>query len=357
MRQTLSTDQADGGPADGPVTALDMAKSSDHLVSGYLSGRIILWDVMRGVALKAVAGLHEMPITCVRFVMEDSPRVMSVDARGNANLVTFTNRFMGWGFDSQCLLDGSAGQIVAVSVMPNFKLPPMAGEDESVPLAGLRHVAAMGPLVAVSTREFTFIVALLPEPRVMHRWKRPDDVGAGELPCLAWHRARVGAEARRHADGGALAVGVGFPAPVLARGWGQHLQLLQVQPEGGFVLEAAPGTGGAGGDDGHSGESGSAGGGSGRARGGTSGSASAVGAGSGVSGAIRSLRRRELSFVEVDDLECSVVVHGIAWLSEQVRNGGAAAGRVCVCVWGGGADAHAFAGARVLERRFRGRRV
>lgn len=38
---------ADGVPADDPVTSLDMCISSDCLLAGHGSGRILLWDYLR----------------------------------------------------------------------------------------------------------------------------------------------------------------------------------------------------------------------------------------------------------------------------------------------------------------------
>lgn len=38
---------ADGGPADDPVTSLDMFVGSDYLVAGHGSGQVFLWDYLR----------------------------------------------------------------------------------------------------------------------------------------------------------------------------------------------------------------------------------------------------------------------------------------------------------------------
>ena len=88
----------------------------------------------------------------------------------------------------------------------------------------------------------------------VYRWERPADVDPQWLPSLAWGYARVHGSAamqgRRdvahdslHAASlsspvsvassvtdstPGLGVGVGFAAPVLARAWGTHVQLLQV---------------------------------------------------------------------------------------------------------------------------------
>ena len=181
---------------------------------------------------------------------------MSADTTGLVNLGTFT-KFIRWSVDTQCLLDGSAGQVVAVSVLlPSVNKPA----TNPAVAAGLAAVEATGTILALSTTKSSFIVALRPEPRVMFKWDRPADVDESVLPTLAWARAKVYSNA---AQGGA-----GFACPVLARGWGNRLQLLQVQPVGGYMA-AHPSPG-------------------------------------------------RLQFVPVDDLRTTSVVSALDWLSESV---------------------------------------
>ena len=67
------------------------------------------------------------------------------------------------------------------------------------------------------------------------------DVSEHVLPTLAWARAKVhssfdpGSDPRSRDDAPASA---GFACPVLARGWGCRMQLLQVQPVGGYMNRA-----------------------------------------------------------------------------------------------------------------------
>ncbi len=85
----------------------------------------------------------------------------------------------------------------------------------------------------------------------MFIWEKPSDVPPGSVPSLTWGFARIHGSASMQGKADVmppvdpstlgscpgLGVGVGFPAPVLARGWGRHLQLLQVHPGGGYGAE------------------------------------------------------------------------------------------------------------------------
>ena len=55
------------GETDGPVTAIDVSSGSDYLVCGYRSGKVVLWDIMKGTSLKASTDMHMAPITGLRF--------------------------------------------------------------------------------------------------------------------------------------------------------------------------------------------------------------------------------------------------------------------------------------------------
>jgi WD40 repeat protein len=80
IRQVLgNTNDTDGG--DGAVTAIDVSPGSDFLVCGYQSGRIVLWDMIKGSSLKAVSDAHENPVVCVRFLKDQKPLLLSVDTK------------------------------------------------------------------------------------------------------------------------------------------------------------------------------------------------------------------------------------------------------------------------------------
>lgn len=72
--------------SQGPVTTLDLT-STDFLVAGFVSGKVVLWDAVKGGVIKAV-DLHDAPITAMRFVQDMT--IVSVDARGCVNKTSFS---------------------------------------------------------------------------------------------------------------------------------------------------------------------------------------------------------------------------------------------------------------------------
>ncbi|CAI5709495.1 unnamed protein product [Peronospora effusa] len=210
IRQVLgNTNDADG---DGPVTAVDVSPGSDYLVCGYQSGRIVLWDMIKGTSLKAVSDAHENPVVSLRFLKDQKPVLVSVDTKGVVNKLNFS-KMMGMVYvvDVDPLYDGSAGKILSISVLP-----------QSAGNAKISSLTDQYCLAALSTETVTFIIAIEPEVRVIYRWVRPDDIAPDDpvLPTLAFAWISFPGSSR------AL-------APVLARGWGNRVQFLEVVFPGG----------------------------------------------------------------------------------------------------------------------------
>ena len=65
VRQILGNTAA--AAADGPVTSLDVSFDASVLVSGYVSGRVVLWDINKGTVLKTLPDVHAAPVTTLRF--------------------------------------------------------------------------------------------------------------------------------------------------------------------------------------------------------------------------------------------------------------------------------------------------
>ena len=128
--------------------------------------------------------------------------------------------WLSYNVQTECLLDGAAGQVPALSVMPAW-----ATAEEPCPLGGQAFIA-------ISSERSSFVVAVEPSVKVIFKWARPAGIrGDGTesfLPCLAWGWALL-------KEGGAATL------PVLARGWGSTIELLQAtfktEPSGG---EPAP---------------------------------------------------------------------------------------------------------------------
>eukprot|EP00550_Attheya_septentrionalis_P011433 CAMPEP_0198305396 /NCGR_PEP_ID=MMETSP1449-20131203/57882_1 /TAXON_ID=420275 /ORGANISM="Attheya septentrionalis, Strain CCMP2084" /LENGTH=1809 /DNA_ID=CAMNT_0044007929 /DNA_START=135 /DNA_END=5564 /DNA_ORIENTATION=- len=246
---------------NGSVTSIDVSLNGETLVSGYTSGAVILWDVIKGTVLKSVTDVHPSPITSVRFISERDNSVVSVDAGGLVNKLSFSKNLLWstYSVDTECLLDGTAGQILAMHILPplsTVKMHPRPGSGSGFNLDGTAKnnspYAHYHPsikkliLIAISSDRSSFAVAVEPQVHVLHRWAKPtpEQIGANSspattekstsvdssetdppdveptntstsfLPCLSWGWALV--------SGGAHVV-----TPILARSWGCSLQLLR----------------------------------------------------------------------------------------------------------------------------------
>jgi len=212
----------------GSVTTIDIASNGENIIAGYTSGLVVLWDIIRGTVLKTVAETHPSPITYVRFLSEREIKAVTVDAAGLVNKLNFSKNILwsAYSLETECLLDGTAGQILAINVLPSMstfqQMPKDATPDPSC-LPFLEKLA----LLALSSERSSFVVAVEPGISVLHRWSRPseerilpnkdpesDDKGQPYLPCLSWGWALV--------LGGGNAI-----TPILARSWGCCIQLLR----------------------------------------------------------------------------------------------------------------------------------
>ena len=240
------------------VTSIDI-NGETLLLAGYSTGTIILWDAFTGKALKTCTDLHaaNSPITLLRFLPNTSSSedtnisnnnnnkedeglryyaAISVDASGLVNKLVFTKSLVGnlllWGgiaggysVEVECLLDGSAGQILALEVLPS--LSQIEKEWRAV-YEKNRHFMKRVVLIALSSMKSSFVVAVEPTICVLHRWPKQEATEASKdnnssqenasysslLPCLSWGWSLV--------SGGGNIV-----HPILARSWGETLQLLR----------------------------------------------------------------------------------------------------------------------------------
>jgi hypothetical protein len=207
----------------GAITSLDLSYHGEAVVAGYTNGILVLWDTIRGIILRTVVDAHPSPITAVRFLTE--LKMVTVDAGGLVNKLTFTKNMLwsNYSLETECLLDGTAGQILAMNVLAPFSTVKPMMRPESF-ASGLRNLT----LIALSSERSSFAVAVDPKVNVLHRWARPPEdrtkmivvnssvnlpLEQVYLPCLAWGWALL--------SGGGNVV-----MPVLARAWGCCLQLL-----------------------------------------------------------------------------------------------------------------------------------
>ena len=267
LRQQLGLRLTDGGAVlgggsdvlsdkCGSVTSIDLSSSGDTLIAGYTSGMVALWDVIQGKVLKSVTEAHPSPITSARYISDkDRISVVTVDAGGLVNKLTFGKvlLFSTYTVETECLLDGTAGQILAMHVLPPLStatLPPTApGADLHDAYSSYHPSIKRLVLIALSSDRSSFAVAVEPSVNVLHRWAKPpveqmnvdafvttgskvptekggnDSSGDAEtarvpsaphafLPCLSWGWSFV--------SGGGHTV-----TPILARAWGCSLQMLR----------------------------------------------------------------------------------------------------------------------------------
>lgn len=184
LKTTLEGDE--GGANELPnlqsVTSIDLSLHGDYLLAGYGSGSVILWDAIKGTVLKNMGDLHTSPITSVRLTSfpiaksggsgSDKKDIgaVSVDAGGLVNKIVFSKGILWstYSAESECLLDGTAGQILAMDA-----LPPL---DSTQHLEGGMeyHPSAYKiVLIALSSDRSSFAVSVLPKVSVLHRWARP----------------------------------------------------------------------------------------------------------------------------------------------------------------------------------------
>eukprot|EP00977_Amphora_coffeiformis_P003727 scaffold742_cov165-Amphora_coffeaeformis.AAC.3 len=229
LRQRLGASAEDdnlGARKAGSITSLDLNHAGDCCCAGYKSGLVVLWDTIRGTILRKVDDQHPSPITAVRFLMD--LKIITVDAAGLVNKLNFTKNILWatYSMEVDCLLDGTAGQILAMNTLEPFALVnPHVRPQNTALVRVLRKLS----LVALSSERSSFAVAVEPSVSVLHRWARPtpekmDPVEPLKgtvkqqqqqyLPCLSWGWALV--------SGGGNVV-----MPILARAWGCSLQLLR----------------------------------------------------------------------------------------------------------------------------------
>jgi hypothetical protein len=208
----------------GSVTTIDLSLvQGEFLAAGYTSGNIVLWDTIKGVALKNVVETSSpSPIVSVRFLSD--LKLVTVDAGGLVNKLNFTKNMLWitYSVESECLLDGTAGQILAINVLPPYHYVKQQLPQNSSTL--MKRLV----LLALSSERSSFAVAVEPKVNVLHRWAKPEHLrvlgpksfmspAANSrvfLPCLSWGWALV--------NGGGHVI-----APILARAWGCCIQLLR----------------------------------------------------------------------------------------------------------------------------------
>src|SRR5690348_4231829 len=61
----------------GSVTALDLSQREEGMVSGYESGHIVLWGIMRTEMLKTINPTEKSPILAIKFWKETRSNIIA----------------------------------------------------------------------------------------------------------------------------------------------------------------------------------------------------------------------------------------------------------------------------------------
>ncbi|KAL3802605.1 hypothetical protein HJC23_011929 [Cyclotella cryptica] len=263
LKMTLCAEESGAPNKIGTsVTSIDLPIHGDYLLAGYGSGAIVLWDVIKGSVLKSMNDLHSSPITMLRLTSfpiaytggnDNDIGAVSVDAGGLVNKIVLSKGMLwsSYSVETECLLDGTAGQILSMDTLPPLDVTQYSEGGREYHPSAYKIV-----LIALSSDRSSFAVSVVPKVSVLHRWARPaperidPSVGAADdrlsevssiyastyastyanssladqnvsgqpeklpfLPCLSWGWGLV--------SGGNNSV-----TPILARSWGCCIQFL-----------------------------------------------------------------------------------------------------------------------------------
>jgi hypothetical protein len=274
LRQVIGSSLSNGSRCGEAVTAIDTNASSSIfqeafnglesgsgagaasgaamlVVCGYENGEVALWDAAKGALLKRVQDLHFDSVSRIRFIsgigdgksvggvlgMTADASVISVDERGSVHRIRFSKiLWSAYTYDSDCLLDGTAGPVLDMSVLTPLAFDSVgfvsgiAGEIRSrmgSEPAGRKipEIDAQLQYVAFNSGSKTYIVQVNPEIKISYRWARPPSVESTPYTALDWSWMMKKKQRSEAHSGPAVTV----CRPVLARVWGNVVQVLALQ--------------------------------------------------------------------------------------------------------------------------------
>jgi len=285
IRQVVGSSSPQGSRCHRAVTAIDVLPNGSLILCGYLTGEIAIWDTLKGTTLKRVTDLHSCRITHLRFIvsLNDSPSltassfssstssspspspsssssssssysssvapeatnipsdfsIVSVDAKGVVNRGRFAkSMWANLSADFDLLLDGQSGIILDMSILQPYRddfdsrSPPAGaggrgaenassfarkGVSDSPPVAS-PFLANMN-FVAFNSLTRTYIVQIQPVVRVIHRWPSPPAASAPTKDATTVATSSLD---------WAWTVKRQYRWPVLARAWGDSVQILSL---------------------------------------------------------------------------------------------------------------------------------
>ena len=95
-----------GASSDDGVTSVDLGAHADLVACGHASGKIALWDVIKGTLLKRLDDAHAAPVAALRFARDDAADLVSVSTDGVVNRDVFSKAMFGaYGCDVECCVE------------------------------------------------------------------------------------------------------------------------------------------------------------------------------------------------------------------------------------------------------------
>lgn len=260
IRHVIGSSVTPSNRSIASITAIDVNRSGNLLASGYVTGEVALWDIPKNSLLKRVTDLHQFKITRLSIlhipnagapstnlftgVSNDGDiYALSADIKGIVHKQRFSKiLWTSYVSDSECLLDGSAGPVLDMGILPpasHYFNKHNLLQDVNVNTLN----ESISQFVAFNSTSRSYIVQLHPNVKVIYRWLMPPlvkeksdgekDISSGPVvPSIDWgwfrrKRGTIAAQCAgaRDSDSGPLCATV---VPILARSWGKFVQLLEI---------------------------------------------------------------------------------------------------------------------------------
>lgn len=97
IQQVLGSSLSKSSRSFFAITAMDSSHVGNLVVSGYQSGEIIVWDVMKGIILKSIIDLHTSSIVSIAFTVSMQE---GLQALSSVNISDFTINTLSGDLDS-----------------------------------------------------------------------------------------------------------------------------------------------------------------------------------------------------------------------------------------------------------------
>lgn len=268
------------------VTSIDISASGAMIICGYSSGEIALWDVAKGVILKRINDVHKSKVVKVALVhsigssiygcavnkpgvpsqhadmpllsglfepgetnqadisaqIENCLNAVSMDAAGVLQRLRFAKSAMwssSYNCESECLLDGSAGGISEVAVLPPFaevfknsislhrKVPKTLAT--TAPTMHFVRENASSQFIAICLSSQTCVVQLAPAVRIVRKWPC-DSSAAHSVNTSDWTWTFFDEQGKKENDVASLSSEwQNMTLPLLVRSCSNKLEVLTVR--------------------------------------------------------------------------------------------------------------------------------